>query len=71
MKKSILIAAALLTSASFAFAEEKSNTLSWDRLLDLPDTEGFAGVFAGVLRGKRARKAGVRAAYQPGSTADP
>ena len=49
MKKSILIAAALLTSASFAFAEEKSNTLSWDRLLDLPDTEGFAGVFAGVV----------------------
>jgi len=49
MKKLILIAAALLTSASFAFAEEKSNTLSWDRLPDLPDTEGFAGAFAGVV----------------------
>ena len=49
MKKSILIAVALLASTSFALAEDKSNTLSWDRLPDLPGTEGFAGVFAGVV----------------------
>ena len=39
-------------------AEEEvgANTLKWDRLPDLADAEGFAGVFAGIAENRNQEK---------------
>lgn len=44
-----LLGALLLMNGAWA-KEEESGALIWDRMPDLPDTEGFAGAFAGVAK---------------------
>lgn len=49
MKKLGLVAA-VLVAITWSANGAKESSLDWDRLPDLPDAEGFAGVFAGVAK---------------------
>ncbi|NIP97188.1 MAG: hypothetical protein GWO24_28645, partial [Akkermansiaceae bacterium] len=49
MRRLLQFTAALLVAGAGVLRADE-NVIEWDRLPDLPDGEGFAGVFAGLAR---------------------
>ena len=48
----LFVLSAALTGPSLLSEETRKGPLSWDHLPPLPDEEGFAGTFAGIVTSK-------------------